>query len=120
MHRTCWRTFCTNEVTGNGHKALTNFFGNESWKNATNEENLIEIYKMNILKERNDAVILSTQIKSSSNFSYTLIFITHKTEGDNPWMKSIREVKEEIEKHSDLAVKMSLDIIKNRQATLDF
>ena len=25
MHRTCWRTFCTNEVTGNGHKALTNF-----------------------------------------------------------------------------------------------
>jgi three-Cys-motif partner protein len=40
--------------TGEG---LTRMFGDESWKNANNAEELVKIYKQNILKERADAPI---------------------------------------------------------------
>jgi len=120
MPRAIWRTIATDKVTGHGHKALDRFFGNDCWKKATIEEDLIKIYKENILRERNDAIILSTQIKSRAGFLYNLLFITHKTEGGNPWLNPIREAKKEIEKHSDMAVESLLNIIKKRQTTLDF
>lgn len=119
MPRAIWRTIATNKATGHGHKALKRVFGNNSWENATCEEDLIKIYQENILKERNDAVILDTQIKSKGGFTYNLIFITHKTKGNNPWLNPIRNAKEEIEKHSDVAIKSLLSIIKKRQMTLE-
>jgi len=79
---------------------------------------LIKIYKENIIKERSDAVILSTRIKSTKGFLYDLIFITHKTSGGNPWLNPIKEAKEEIEKHTDEVVESLLDVIKKRQQTL--
>lgn len=118
MTRTIWRSVRTERTTGHGHHALKRLFGDESWKKATNEEDLVEIYKKNILKERKDAIILSTKISSTKGFAYNLIFITHKTKGDNPWLKPIKTAKKEIEKNSDIAIKSILDIIKNRQTTL--
>jgi len=104
MTNIIWRSIKTEESTGNGHEALNRIFGNDSWKKARIEEDLIEIYKDNILKERLDAVILSTQIKSKGNFYYDMIFITHKTDRNNPWLNPIREAKDEIEKHTDEVV----------------
>ena len=118
MNRTVWRSICTEKATGNGHKALNKFFGDESWKKANNENDVIEIYKNKILNERKGAIILTTQINTSKGFSYTMIFITHKTYGDNPWLKPIREAKLEIEKNTDLAIKSILNIIKKRQTEL--
>ncbi|MBI2047111.1 three-Cys-motif partner protein TcmP [Candidatus Pacearchaeota archaeon] len=118
MTRNIWRSVKTDEATGNGHNALNRLFGDDSWKKANIEEDLIKIYKNNILKERSDAVILSTKIKSTKNFHYEMIFITHKTEGDNPWLNPIRQAKEEIENNTDEVVESLLDIIKKRQTTL--
>ncbi len=118
MTNSLWRTIKSEESTGNGHDALNRVFGNDSWKKVKKEEDLIEIYKNNILKERPDAVMLNTKIKSKGNFYYDMIFITHKTGGNNPWLDPVRDAKEEIEKHTDEVVKSLLEIIKKRQKTL--
>jgi len=118
MSRASWRAFCTNEVTGYGYKSLTNLFGDDSWKQASNEKDLLEIYKKNILKERRDAEMHSIYINSERGVAYNLLFITHKTKGGNPWMNPIIKAGKEIEKHSAKAVEISLEIIKKRQSTL--
>lgn len=95
---------------------LTDFFGDESWKNAKNEEELVEIYKDHILQVRPEAPIRIIKVKSEKfHFCYHLFFITNKTKGDNQWLRAIDKAKEEIEANSDLAVKKALDIIKKRQ-----
>jgi len=100
-------------------KVLTNLFGDESWKKAKNAEDLIEIYKKNILKERSEAPIRTIKIQSKQfNFYYHLFFITNKTKGENRWLRAIDKAKEEIESNSDLAVIMALDIIKGRQSQI--
>ena len=107
---------------GLGEKQLTEFFGNDSWKqwkSGDGDEKLIKIYIDNIMKVRSDAVIKQIKIHSEEHgFCYFLLFITNKTSGDNPWLKGIDKAKEEIESNSDISVKMALDIIKKRQATL--
>ena len=118
MSRIVWRTICTERSTGNGHLKLTEFFGGDSWKKASSEEEAIRIYVDNIIKSRDNAIVLTTQINSGKKFGYTLIFITHKTEGDNPWLNPIKEAKQQIEKNSDLAIKSILSIIKKRQTDL--
>lgn len=118
MPRAAWRSVTAQQKTGNKSPALDRFFGNSSWKKAIREEDLVEIYKMNILKERKDAIIISTRINSKRGFNYYLFFITHQTRGNNPWLDPIRSAKEEIEKNSDSAIKTLLDIIKKRQFTL--
>lgn len=118
MTRTIWRTIATEKATQNGHNKLNRFFGDTSWKKAKTEEDLVRIYEENILKGRGDARIISTQIRSKSGFLYDLIFITHKTKGGNPWLNPIQEAKQELEKHTDEAVKSLLHVITKRQGTL--
>jgi len=120
MTRTIWRDCCTEKATGHGHLVLNRFFGDESWKKAKNENDLIEIYKKNILNERGDAVTLDTKINSSKGgFNYSLIFVTHRTSGGNPWLNPIKDAKNEIEKHTDISIKSLLEIITKRQMTFD-
>lgn len=98
---------------------LTGFFGDESWKTANNVENLVEIYKKNILKERPNAPIRIIMIKSKQfNFCYYMFFITNKTQGENRWLRAIDKAKKEIESNSDKAVIKALDIVKKRQSQL--
>ena len=102
-----------------GDKILTTFFGNNLWKKANDVEELLEIYKNNIFKERPNAVIKTIRIQSTKyNFYYHLFFITNKTKSKNPWLKAIDKAKTEIEKNSDEAVKMALHIVKKRQTEL--
>lgn len=98
---------------------LTEFFGNDSWKQVNSIEDSVELYKRNILEERPRTIIKTIKIKSKKHgFCYHLFFITNKTKGQNPWLKSIDKVKKEIESNSDKSVEMSLDIIKKRQSEL--
>lgn len=102
-----------------GDKRLTNFFGNNSWKKANDAEELLNIYKDNILKERPNAIIKTIKIQSTKfNFYYYLFFITNETKNKNPWLKAIDKAKTEIESNSDEAIKMALDIVKRRQTEL--
>lgn len=98
---------------------LTRLFGDEAWNEAYDAEELIEIYKKNILKERPEAPIKTIKVKSKQfNFCYHLLFITNKTKGGNGWLRAIDKAKKEIESNSDIAVKNALDIIKKRQSEL--
>lgn len=99
---------------------LAEMFGGDSWKNANSVEELVEIYKKNILREREDAPIRIIQIRSEQfNFCYHLFFITNRTKQDNKWLRAIDKAKEEIESNSDLVVIKALDIVKKRQTTLE-
>lgn len=100
-------------------EVLTNLFGDDSWKEATSAEHLVEIYKNNILKERSNAPIRIIEIRSKQfNFCYHIFFITNKTKGENKWLRAIDRLKTEIEYNSDLAVMDALNIIKKRQSEL--
>lgn len=100
-------------------EGLTELFGGDSWKTANNVEDLVEIYKKNILKERREAPIKTIKIKSEQfNFCYHIFFITNKTKGGNTWLRAIDKAKKEIEKNSDKSVKMALNIVKKRQSEL--
>lgn len=100
-------------------KELIDLFGDDSWKQANNVDELVEIYKVNILKQRKDAPIRTIRIHSGRfNFCYHLFFITNKTSGENKWLQAIDKAKSEIETQSDKAVMMAFDLIKKRQLDL--
>ena len=99
-------------------RKLRSFFGDDSWKRAKDADDLLKIYKENILKIRKDGIIEDVNINLGEKFSYNVFFITNKTQGENPWIKGIQEAKKEIEQNSEDAVRISLDIIKNRQKEL--
>lgn len=107
---------------GGGEKQLTEFFGDDSWKqwkSGDGDEELVNIYIQNIIKVRPDAMVKLIKIHSEKHgFCYFLLFITSKTKGNNPWLKGIDKAKEEIESNSDKSIEMALDIIKKRQTTL--
>ncbi|MFH0869117.1 MAG: three-Cys-motif partner protein TcmP [archaeon] len=98
---------------------LNRFFGDDSWKKIETCDEINDLYINNIKRERKDAIVLTVKIMSSKyGFSYDVIFITNKTKGDCPWIKAIETAKKEIENHSDEAVELAMDIIKQRQQTL--
>ena len=98
---------------------LMKLFGGDSWEPAKNADDLVEIYKKNILKERSEAPIRIIKVKSEQfNFCYHLFFITNKTKGNNKWLRAIDKAKKEIEKNSDKSVEMALNIVKKRQSEL--
>ena len=100
-------------------ESITRVFGDDCWKKAKCEEELVEIYKENILKERKEAPIRTIKIKSKKHhFCYHLLFITNKTKKGNQWLRAIDKLKKEIEAHSDKAVLLALDLVKKRQTDL--
>lgn len=102
-----------------GDETLTTLFGDDSWRSATNTEELVKIYAVNIQKVRQNAVINTVKVRAAKfNFSYDLFFITNQTKGENRWMRAIDKAKTEIEKNSDESVKSALDIVKHRQREL--
>jgi three-Cys-motif partner protein len=118
MSSQIYRDVCLKKEDGKGNELLE-LFGDDSWKQANNVDELVEIYKCNILKERRDAPIRTIRIHSSRfNFCYHLFFITNKTKGENQWLRAIDKAKTEIESNSDKAVMLALDIVKHRQKLL--
>lgn len=98
---------------------LTSFFGDESWREIDNYDTLVEKYKSNILKLRQNAIIEDIVVKSKKfNFCYHMIFITNQTKNGCPWTRAIKKAKEEIESNSDKSVELALEIVKKRQKTL--
>jgi len=119
MSSQIWRAVCQANLGIGFGKKLNKFFGKESWKQAKNEGELVEIYKNNVLKERTSAPIRTIKIKSGKfHFVYYMFFISNKTFGGNSWFRAIDKVKKEIESNSDVAVSQTLDIIKKRQLEL--
>jgi len=121
-------TFMTSEIyraiglsksgKSNGN-CLTDFFGDESWKEVKDYEELVHKYESNISKVRLNSLIEDIKIKSTKfNFCYHIIFVTNKTKNECPWMRAIGKAKREIESNSDKSVEMALEIIKKRQDTL--
>lgn len=104
------------ECAGEG---LGVFFGDDSWKSINDVDDLVRVYSENIVKEKNDCIVKNIKIQSKKfNFVYHMLFITHKTKNDSPWLKALEKPKKEIESNSDKSVEMALELITQRQRTL--
>lgn len=97
---------------------LNAFFGDDSWRKVKSPEDINALYQNNIKKERKGAITKSIKVRSAGGFFYDVIFITTETKGGSPWIKVLDGAKKEIETHTDKAVDLAMDIIKNRQQTL--
>ena len=104
------------ECAGEG---LNVFFGDNSWKSIEDVDDLVRVYSENIVKEKGDCIVENIKIQSKKfNFVYHMLFITHKTKKDSPWIRALEKVKKEIESNSDKSVEMALELITKRQRTL--
>lgn len=93
---------------------LDAFFGDQSWKKAKCETDLIKIYKKNILSVRPNADMVDINIDNV----YNLLFITNKTPNNNPWLDALRKAKGSIEENSKEVVLTALDKLKRGQTDL--
>ncbi len=104
------------ECAGEG---LNTLFGDDSWKSIEDVDDLVRVYSENIIKEKEDCIVNNIKIQSKKfNFVYHILFITHKTKNDSPWLKALEKAKKEIEFNSDKSVEMALELITKRQRTL--
>ncbi|VVB81476.1 Uncharacterised protein [uncultured archaeon] len=115
-----YRAVCSARKGYGGKDTLNKMFGNQSWITANHSEELVDIYKGNILKNRPNAPILTIKINSDANFYYHLFFITNQTKNRNQWLRAIEKAKNEIEKNSSKAVRIALEIVKKKQTQLVF
>jgi len=114
-----WRSVGLVSTEKSQGKHITDMFGDEFWKLAKTEEDLVAIYRQNILQVRKEAPVRIIKVQSKKfNFSYHLLFITNKTSGGNQWLRAIDKAKQEIEANSDKAVMSALDLVKKRQTDL--
>ncbi|MBI3259250.1 MAG: hypothetical protein HYZ54_07245 [Ignavibacteriae bacterium] len=121
--------FQTTQVgRGAGGKSFRQFFKNaekalklcDETQEGKLRDALLNLYIEDIIesKKPDKAIVETVRIQSSGqgSFLYDLIFITRETSGNNPWMKPIREAKDNIEKNTDCAVRRTLDVLAGRQS----
>jgi three-Cys-motif partner protein len=110
-----------------GEKALTNFYGNEDWKNVEDERGFVELYKEQIKTvetiDGRSREVASLSIKSDEKerYCYDIIFAAPKTKGGNPWFwKLLSYLEQKVTKYTGDAVKNALDILAGRSSQIDW
>jgi len=102
-----------------GGTSLNKLYGDDSWKDVSSDEEVAEAYIRGVEKTFSEKVTRTIKVQSAKyHFCYHLLFITNKTRGQNPWLKSIDKAKEEIERNSDKSVELAMDLINKRQLEL--
>lgn len=99
-------------------QSMTNYFGDEEWKEARNRDELLELYNKKIENYRD--VVEAILVKGEErNFLYHLIFATRRTRGRNPWLKAIKECKGYIENlGEERMIRASLNYLAGRSQRL--
>lgn len=80
-------------------------------------EALLELYEEDIRNSRpkgENTIIETVRVKSGSAFYYDLIFVTKETKAGSPWMKGIRQGKQQVETNTGKVVNIALDKLKGR------
>ncbi len=105
------------DAPNNPNKAtiLTEFFGNDSWRNCIEEGSirncLRNLYPRRLKEEGGDKIkyVKAIEVKSgTSPFLYDLIFTTRKE--NSPWLMGIDRIKRMVELCNGVAVRNTLDL----------
>jgi len=111
--RRIWGNYRRNPQKGSGYaNRLTEFYGDETWKNASNEHDLLNIYLSKIKSIR--SVIETIEVKGPRMFHYHIIFAFRRTLRGNPWLTAIRRLKERIERTKYDVFETVLDVFYGR------
>ncbi len=98
-------------------KLITEFYGDDSWRNASGSNDLLDIYidKIQSIPRR---IALSIKVKITRSIYYDIILATRKTRGNNPYLRPVRNLKKKIEETKLEEFDKILDVITGRRATL--
>jgi len=123
------REIMEQKIRWRNEEALTSFYGNEEWKNAKNEKDLLNIYKEQIkaietIDGRKREAIDALSIRSGREadyYSYDIIFAAPATKSRNPWFwKLLPYLKQRITRYTGDAIKTALDILAGRSLQIDW
>ncbi len=107
-----WRKGNLSEVP-----ALDEFYGDNSWTNAKNEEDLLNIYIDKLVK--NHRIVIPIMVKASRLFYYYILLIVRPTRGGNPWLEPInRYLKPRIERTDSLTFSRLLGVFRGKMRPL--
>jgi len=111
-------------------KALTRFYGNEDWRSAKDEEELVELYKEQIravktIDGRRRGAIDNLTIRgddgSALSYRYDIIFAAPETRSKNPWFWNLLQyLKQKVSKYTGETIKRALDILAGRSTQIDW
>lgn len=72
--------------------AATAFFGSDAWQACDSEEQLRQFF-LHCLHERGRPKSLTVKVaagKGSGRYAYDMVYAVSKTQGDNPWLRNLR------------------------------
>lgn len=122
IQRHLGRCLSQNALQGDIEK-MNSFMGGEEWKKAKNIDNLKSIYIEKLKGKKNmnryREICIPICVKGRRGFQYDLLFLARKTRGNNPWIRSITQAKEKIERNTSNTVAKVLDVFAGRQSRLD-
>lgn len=113
------RTWGYVKSKGKESEALTSFYGDDSWKHAENEEDLLRLY-INKIKGLG-RVVVPVRVRGSDLFYYDILTISRPTKGGNPWLKAVSDrLKPFIERTDSETFARLLDVFRGRINPLSF
>jgi three-Cys-motif partner protein len=95
------------------------FFGDSRWTEYTDPDSVLYCYMEKIRNESTRKIVLALPVKGPRGYRYDIILATRLTRGGSPWVKSMQELQEIMGGYKPIIVKKTLDILQNRQATLN-
>jgi len=95
------------------------FFGDERWIDCKDPDNLLFCYMDKIRNETTRRIVLALPVKGNRGYRYDIILATRITSGGSPWIKPMEELKEIMGGYKPKIVEKTLDILMNRQQTLN-
>jgi len=110
-------------------EALKRFYGNENWRVAKKEEDLVELYKeqiraVKIAGRRRREAIDNLTVKSDedpSSYYYDVIFAAPETKSKNPWFRSLLlYLKERVTKYTGRTIQIALEILAGKSTQIDW
>jgi three-Cys-motif partner protein len=98
-------------------QSLNDFFGSDTWKACSNDEELLGLYVENLEKYRE--VVIPIKVQSPEAFHYYIIIGVRRTAGSQGWIEAIHRAKANVEQATSDDAKHLLDVYMGRQATMN-
>jgi len=94
------------------------FFGDDGWRDCKEQDDFLERYIDKIRRETTREVVLPLPVKGEKSFRYDIILATRKTQGGNPWMVPMEQLRRRMGGYRPKIVEKTLDILTKRQLSL--
>ncbi|MEM1820590.1 MAG: three-Cys-motif partner protein TcmP [Thermofilaceae archaeon] len=109
------RIWGTVKSKGVGDEALNSFYGDDSWRIAENDEDLLQIYKDKIEREFPRRIVTNVRVRGDKLFYYDILTITRRTKRGSPWLIAINErLKPHVEQTDSETFTYLLEIFKGK------